>query len=131
MVIFGCSSRNTKTRFEEIGFMCPVCFMKTCGIVGYLDLGGKCGKCNCCISLNSKKYCAPCSILLGSCHWCGDPIKNGNDYIVQMQNVLDDKINKGKNLADKYYSDCIPYDIQLYLKYVNYINNYFADKKDT
>ncbi|XWV25753.1 putative orfan [Tupanvirus soda lake] len=77
--------------------LCPTCDIGSYGMCRCCTCG-ECSRCNEMTAYSGQKYCIGCSYFMKACYECGEPIKDGNSYIVDIGNLVKERIEKENEL---------------------------------
>ena len=75
------------------GLKCPVCHAKSLDMGSCNQVKGECKICHSWIPDVDYSYCNKCSIEFQSCYECGEKIKNGNEYLEMIKNIIEERVS--------------------------------------
>jgi hypothetical protein len=86
---------NKNLRQKMVSLLCPCCVISSIGML-HAATCGSCKKCNAQTPWYMNAYCDKCSIILNSCYQCGKVIKDGNAYLVDIEQIVKKRIDEEK-----------------------------------
>ena len=91
-----CDCLNMSSHPLLRGLECPKCMSEGEGMMRCASCG-TCKNCNGVTPYVGQSYCTGCSWKLESCHECGEPIKDGNEYVKDINDICEERITRSKD----------------------------------
>lgn len=91
-----CDCPKMKEHPRPDNLLCPPCYTKSLSIFCRAASCGSCQQCGNWTSYCGMAYCPPCSHLLKACHECGQPLKEGDAYLEELEASLDKEIARSE-----------------------------------
>ncbi|XWV24521.1 putative ORFan [Tupanvirus deep ocean] len=80
-----------------VQLLCPVCDIGSYGMCRCC-ICGQCSRCQEMTAYSGQIYCSGCSYFMKACHECGEPIKDGNSYVIEIENLVKERVDRENEL---------------------------------